>query len=80
MYLKVDTFALVLAICWFLLGVRVVRRVPLIHDPMLRFSRYHPRVAPLVYFLLVLFWPFSKLVWRFVFFLASIIKREQKIK
>jgi hypothetical protein len=70
-YLKLDLLILVVAVLWLWWGIRVVQRVPLIHDPMVAFSRYHPRVAPLVLFLLVIFWPVSKWVWKFVFFVVQ---------
>lgn len=74
-YLKSDLLILVLAILWFFWGMRVVRRVPLIHDPLVMFSRLHPRVAPFVVFLLVVFWPVSKWVWKSVFFVVDEINK-----
>lgn len=68
MYLKHDLLILVVALVWFYLGIRHLRRVPLIHDPLVGFSRYHPRVAPLVVLLLIVLWPVSRWVWRMVFF------------
>lgn len=70
-YLETDLAILACAVLWFFWGLRTIVRVPLIHDPLVTFSRYHPRVAPFVVFLLVVFWPISKLVWKFVFSLVD---------
>ncbi len=80
MYLEHDLVYLFLAVVWFFIGVRVFRRVPLLHDPMVVFSRHHPYAAPFVVFLLVVFWPISKVVWRFVFFCCCKLARLMKGK
>jgi hypothetical protein len=78
MYLKYDLLILALAILWLALGVRHVRRVPLVHDPLVAFSRYHPRLAPLVVIVLIVFWPFSSWIWRLVSFWAFAHGRARK--
>jgi hypothetical protein len=66
MYLQLDLAILTFAIVWFLIGMRVLSRVPLVHDPMVTFRRYHPRLIPVMAFILILLWPVSKLIWRMV--------------
>jgi hypothetical protein len=75
MYLKANVLYLVLGIIWFYLGIRRMRRVPLVHDPLLAFSRYHRRLTPFVVLLLILFWPVNRWVWRLVFY--STLRLEQ---
>jgi hypothetical protein len=77
MYLKHDLVVLAIALVWFYLGIRHLRRVPLLHDPMVAFSRYHPRVAPLVALLLIVFWPVSRWIWRAVYFCTFSRKKSK---
>lgn len=78
MYLKLDLLFLAVAFLWLFWGVRHVRRVPLVHDPLVAFSRYHPRVAPLVVIVLICFWPFSRWIWWVVSFWAFAHGRARK--
>jgi hypothetical protein len=79
MYLKIDLIILVLAIVWFFIGINVVRNTPLIHGSMVTVSRFRPWVAPLIFFILVVFWPLSKLLWKF-FYCILRLNRLKHIK
>lgn len=66
MYLTLDIGLLAVIVVWFVIGLNVLRKTPMIHDPLAAFHRYHPRLVPFLALLLIAFWPITKVICRLV--------------
>lgn len=64
MYLKYNLIILAFALGWFFIGLRRVFTTQDVYLPLSGFSRYHPRLAPLLMLALILVWPVGRWLWR----------------
>lgn len=62
MYLTLDIGILLFIIGWLVSGWKVFKSIPN-GDSLLAFTRYHPRLAPIIVLALIVFWPISRLIW-----------------
>lgn len=66
MYLTLDLGIFAAVVLWFIIGLQVFKSVPMIRDRMVSIHRYHPRLVPILSLILILGWPFTKVVWYIV--------------
>jgi hypothetical protein len=62
MYLTLDIGALVFVVVWFIIGVRVLRDMSVLRDPLVAFHRTHSRLIPVLTLLVILLWPFARVI------------------